>query len=126
MKYSELSMTESIDVHGKETPVRWLLNTVLQWFGPFDTVVDTGLPCSMPGCNGRLVHVYEIVEVRGIAHKVVFTRTNKDRRVATKCYDSCTVPSCELWGEWTLVRLDDDKKLKQAYKRKTKTWRYKK
>ena len=126
MKYQDLDLKENITIHGKPTRLSWLLDTVLQWFGPFDTVVDTGKPCSMPGCKGRLVHVYEIIEVRGIPHKVVFTKTKNGRRVATKCHDSCTVPSCELWGEWTMVRLEDDVKLKNAYKRKTKAWRFRK
>lgn len=124
MKFIDLlnddSKLQYATIHGKPTKLSWLLNTLLQWFGPFDTVVDTGKPCSMPGCKGRLVHVYEVVEVNGTLHKIVFTRTNQgDRRVATKCYDSCTLPSCELWGEWTLVRVDEDAKLKKAYKRKT-------
>jgi hypothetical protein len=117
---------EEIVIHGKPTRLTWLLDTVLQWFGPFGTVVDTKLKCSYPGCRGRLVHIYETVEVRGVPHKVVFTKTTNGRRVSAKVMDSCTVPSCPMHGEWTLARIENDKKLSAAYKRKTKAWRYRK
>jgi len=124
-----MTLDQKIDVHGRPTSLRWLISRYflkMKWFGPMDTRVDTGLPCAASGCNGRLIHVYECVEIEGEQHKVVFTKTNNNnRRVATKCHDSCTLPSCPNWGEWVLVSVRKDEKLAKAYKKQTRSWRYK-
>jgi len=121
---SERQIPAFVEIHGRKTKVQWIMDVVLNWYGPFETLVPTGLPCCQPGCNGRLLHAYETVEVRGVGHKIVFTQTHNGRRVVTKCRDSCTLPSCGIWGEWTLVAIEEDSKLARAYRKKTRTWRY--
>lgn len=104
---------------------QWLLDSVLQWFGPFGTVVRTGHRCDAPGCKGELVHVYETTEVQGKPHKTCFTQTNNGRkRTSSKVYDSCTVPSCKMWGEFTIELLDQHEEQAKAYRKQSRTWKF--
>jgi len=121
---SEKYLPTFVEIHGRKTRLQWVMDHVLNWFGPFETLVPTGLPCCQVGCNGMLLHAYETVEIRGKGHKCVFTQTKTGRRVVTKCRDTCTLPSCPGWGEWTLVAIEDDTKLARAYRKKTRTWRF--
>ena len=120
----EMNAEDEVLIHNKPTSLQWLINNVLQWFGPFHTVVDTGTPCHETGCNGRLVHVYQTVEIEGKPYKTVFTKTNRKggRRVATQVHDSCTVPSCPMWGEWTLVQLEKNEQHAKAYRAQRAQW----
>lgn len=117
-------MKDEILIHNKPTSKQWLVDTVLQWFGPFHTAVDTGTPCHEPGCKGRLVHVYQTVEIMGKPYKTVFTRTNlkSGRRVAAQVHDSCTLPSCPMWGEWTTVQLKKNEEQAKAYRAQRAKW----
>lgn len=134
----EIFRGDQVEVHGKPTSVNWLVKTVLKWFGPFETRVDTGVRCtqfnierdeegeilSMKQCNGRLQNVYPLIEIRGVGFKKVFANTNSGLRVGTVRYVSCNLPSCHSWGEHVLVSIEDDKKLKKAYRNQTSTWKY--
>lgn len=115
---------ETVLVHGRPTSLRWLMNKVLNWFGPYGEPVNTNLPCAAPGCKGNLIHVHELAWVRDVPHKVVFTKTNVNRRVSTKVHDSCSVPSCPNWGEFVMVALEEDDKLAKQAKKRMRAWRY--
>lgn len=121
---SDAKNPKHVSIHGRRTSIQWLCDVLLKWFGPFDTRVDTGLPCVVQGCKGRLQHVYEVVEIDGVVHKVVFTKTHGKRRVSAKVYDSCSLPSCPDYGDWVLAGIENDKALAKAYKKQTRAWKY--
>lgn len=116
---------ESVQIHGKPTKVSWLMKIVLKWFGPFHTRVKTGLPCTEAGCKGELTHVYTVVECFDTPFHGVWTMTNDgNRKSMTWRQDSCTLPSCKLWGELVMHEVESDSDLGRAYKKQTRTWRY--
>lgn len=120
------SLPEEVEIHGRATSTHWLVNYLLQWFGPFETRVKTGKKCAVRGCKGELTHVYATSEIHGKPYKHVFTYTNEGRRVQTWCRDSCTVPSCENWGEFVAYELDYHEEQAKAYRKQTRTWKFNK
>jgi len=105
----------SIQIHGRETNFRWLMDHCLQYIR-VDIEQETDTPCWCHDCKGKLVHVYEVTKIRGVPTKSIFTKTKNGRKVATKCHDSCSSAFCSIHGEWKQERIEKTDDMYKAYR----------